>query len=183
MRLADLLNQWLSHPLTKGMDIDLPQTTDLRKQIIRTKPFLEKLYKEWYRNIAAQFPSDAVVLELGSGAGFLKEFMPSLITSDLFPTPGVDLVIDSQAIKMTEASIDGIVMTDVLHHIPDCSQFFHEASRVIRKEGKLVMIEPWNTSWARWIYMHLHHEPFEPEAQEWKIKTTGPLSGANGALP
>jgi hypothetical protein len=45
------------------------------------------------------------------------------------------------------------------------------------------MIEPWNTSWARWIYMHLHHEPFEPKAKEWRIQTTGPLSGANSALP
>ena len=45
------------------------------------------------------------------------------------------------------------------------------------------MIEPWNTGWARWIYMHLHHEPFEPDAQEWRIQTSGPLSGANGALP
>ena len=183
MKLTDLLNQWLAHPLTRGMDIDQPQTTALRKQIISSKPFLEKLYEEWYRRIAAKFPPDARVLELGSGAGFLKEFMPSLITSELFPTPGVDLVIDAQAIDMPEGSIDGIVMTGVLHHIADCNRFFQEASRVIRNGGKIVMIEPWNTGWARWIYMHLHHEPFEPDAQEWRIQTSGPLSGANGALP
>ena len=183
MKLTDLLNKWLAHPLTRGMNIDQPQTTAFRKKIISSKPFLEKLYEEWYLRISANFPGDARVLELGSGAGFLKEFMPSLITSELFPTPGVDLVIDAQAIDMDEASIDGIVMTGVLHHIPDCSLFLQEASRVIRNEGKLVMIEPWNTGWSRWIYMHLHHEPFEPDAQEWRIQTPGPLSGANGALP
>ena len=128
MKLTDLLNKWLAHPLTKGMNIDQPQTTAFRKQIISSKPFLEKLYEEWYRGIAAQFLPNARVLELGSGPGFLKEFKPSLITSELFPTPGVDLVIGAQAIDMPEGSIDGIVMTGVLHHIPDCSLFFKEVS-------------------------------------------------------
>lgn len=181
--MASFLHRWLAHPLTRGMDIDDPQTTALRLQIIRSKPFLRKLYEEWYRDIATHFPSDARVLELGSGAGFLKEFVPQLITSELFSTPGVERVIDAQTIAMAEASLDGIVMTDVLHHIPDCSSFFHEAARVIRPGGGVVMIEPWNTTWSRWVYQHLHHEPFKPDAREWRIPLSGPLSGANGALP
>jgi len=28
----------------------------------------------------------------------------------------------------------------------------------------------------------MHHEPFYPNARDWKFETTGPLSGANGAL-
>jgi SAM-dependent methyltransferase len=165
------------------MSIDDPQTTALRSQIINSKPFLRKLYEEWYRLIAASFSSNAMVLELGSGAGFLKEFIPQLITSELFPALGVERVIDAQAIAMTDASLDGIVMTDVLHHIPDCSSFFHEAARVVRPGGRIVMIEPWNTAWSRRVYRHLHHEPFEPDAREWRIPSTGPLSSANGALP
>jgi SAM-dependent methyltransferase len=181
--MTGFLHRWLAHPLTRGMNIDDPQTTALRLQIIRSKLFLRKLYEEWYRDIATHFPSDARVLELGSGAGFLKEFIPQLITSELFSTPGVERVIDAQAIAMAEASLDGIVMTDVLHHIPDCTSFFHEAARVIRPGGRVVMIEPWNTTWSRCVYQHLHHEPFEPDAQDWRIPISGPLSGANGALP
>jgi SAM-dependent methyltransferase len=147
------------------MNIDDSQTTALRLQIIRTKPFLRKLYEEWYRDIATHFPSDTRVLELGSGAGFLKEFIPQLITSELFSAPGVERIIDAQAIAMGDASLDGIVMMDVLHHISDCSLFFHEAARVIRVGGKVVMIEPWNTTWSRWVYQRLHHEPFEPDAR------------------
>jgi SAM-dependent methyltransferase len=165
------------------MNIDDPRTTALRLQVIRSKPFLKKLYEEWYRNIATYFPSGAQVLELGSGAGFLKDFIPQLITSDLFAAPGVARVIDAQAISMPDASLDGIVMTDVLHHIQDCSSFFDEAARVVRRGGRVVMIEPWNTTWSRWVYQHLHHEPFEPDAVEWRIPISGPLSGANGALP
>jgi len=165
------------------MDIDDPKTTALRLQIIKSKPFLRKLLEEWYQHIATYFPSGAHVLELGSGAGFLNLFMPNLITSELFSTPGVEMVIDAQSIALGDASLDGIVMTDVLHHLPNCSSFFMEAGRVIRGGGRIVMIEPWNTSWSRFVYTHLHHEPFEPNAPDWQIPSSGPLSGANGALP
>ncbi|NMW17441.1 MAG: class I SAM-dependent methyltransferase [Chlorobiaceae bacterium] len=169
--------------MTRGMDIDDPDTTALRLQIIQSKPFLRKLYEEWYQQIATHFSPLAHVLELGSGAGFLKSFMPNLITSELFPTPGVELVIDAQSIALSDASLDGIVMTDVLHHLPDCNSFFLEAARVIRSGGHIVMIEPWNTPWSSWVYTHLHHEPFKVNAVDWRIPSAGPLSGANGALP
>ena len=181
--MTGFLRRCIAHPLTRGMDIDDPDTTALRLQIIQSKPFLRKLYEEWYQRIATCYSTGAKVLELGSGAGFLKSLMPNLITSELFPTPGVELVIDAQSIALSDASLDGIVMTDVLHHLPDCNSFFLEATRVIRVGGQIVMIEPWNSSWSRWVYTHLHHEPFEPNAPDWRIPSSGPLSGANGALP
>jgi hypothetical protein len=45
------------------------------------------------------------------------------------------------------------------------------------------MIEPWVTRWSRFVFGKLHHEPFDTEAREWDFPSTGPLSGANGALP
>jgi len=33
------------------------------------------------------------------------------------------------------------------------------------------------------IYSRFHHEPFDPAAKEWEFPSSGPLSGANGALP
>lgn len=45
------------------------------------------------------------------------------------------------------------------------------------------MVEPWVSGWSKLIYTRLHHEPFLPEAASWKIPPSGPLSGANGALP
>ena len=44
------------------------------------------------------------------------------------------------------------------------------------------MIEPANTLWGRFIYKNFHHEPFD-ERGGWQIPETGPMSGANGALP
>jgi SAM-dependent methyltransferase len=181
--MLNLIKSWLEHPLTRGMSLDDPQTTARRLEVIRSKPFLSRLYAEWYRMIAAHFTPGAQVLEIGAGAGFLKEFMPGLITSELFEVPGVDLVIDAAAMNLGTATLDGMVMTDVFHHLPDCPRFFAEAARVIKPGGRIVMIEPWNTGWGRLIYQNLHHEPFQPTVTEWTFPPGGPLSTANGALP
>ncbi|WP_208999398.1 class I SAM-dependent methyltransferase [Roseibium sediminis] len=177
-----ILNQILAHPLTRGLSIDDPHTTELRRQIIVEKPFLKSIYQEWYGRILDALPYRDRVLELGSGAGFFKEVLPNAITSEIFPVKGVDVVADACNLRFSDGELDAIVMTDVLHHIPGVDRFFAEASRCLRTGGRIVMIEPWRTPWSEWVYTHLHHEPFEPSAG-WDIPATGPLSGANGALP
>jgi SAM-dependent methyltransferase len=179
-----MLSAWLTHPLTRGLDIDSPETTRLRRQIVRTKAFLRKVYQEWYTLIAADIPPrPGAVLELGSGAGFLKEHIPDLITSDVFPVEGADQVVDASDLPFPDDSLRALVMTNVFHHFSQPRRFFDEASRCVRRGGRLVMLEPWNTPWSRWIYARLHHEPFDPRVADWGFTGAGPLSDANGALP
>jgi len=178
------LRRWLAHPLTRGLDIDDPRTTHLRRRILAGKPFLRRIYAEWYRALAASLPpGSAPVLELGAGAGFLADFVPGLVRSEVFYTPGLDLVLDGLALPFAAGSLRGIAMTNVLHHLPRPLRFFAEAARCVRPGGVVTMIEPWVTPWSRWVYTRLHHEPFLPESREWEIQGGGPLSGANGALP
>jgi SAM-dependent methyltransferase len=182
--LAQLLRRMLAHPLTAGRDLDDPATTHLRRQIVQSKPFLKAIYDEWYGILAAQLPAiDGPVLELGSGAGYCEQFIPGLITSEILFCPGVGLVADAQQLPFADASLRGIVFTDVLHHMPEARRFFAEAARTLRPGGKILMIEPWVSGWSRFVYTRLHHEPFQPSALDWAFPSTGPLSGANGALP
>jgi SAM-dependent methyltransferase len=74
-------------------------------------------------------------------------------------------------------------MTNVLHHVPKPAAFLSEAYRCLVPGGSILMIERWVSWWSRIVYTHLHHEPFDPEQQEWSHSFGGPLSGANGALP
>lgn len=180
-----LLKKILEHPLSKGMAVDCPETTSVRRDIITQKKLLNAIYREWYAKLIAalQVKSGSDVLELGSGGGFFSEMLPGCITSEVFSCPGVDLVVDARALPFAPESLNGIVMTDVLHHIPDCRQFFHEALRCLRPGARIAMLEPWNTTWARLIYRSMHSEPFELDASQWELPAGGPLSCANMALP
>jgi len=177
-----IVHKLLEHPLTKELSVDDPKTTLLRRQIINEKSFLKSIYSEWYSLIMKTFPQSSNVLELGSGAGFLKTVYPEIITSEIMYIEGVDIIVDGCMLPFEKNVLNGIVMTDVLHHIPDVEAFLNEALRCLKVGGKIVMVEPWNTRWSKWIYTNFHSEPFIVDSG-WKIPSSGPLSGANGALP
>lgn len=169
--LASLFRRILAHPLTAGLELDDPATTQLRKQIISSKRFLTAIYDEWYRKIAAGLPAvDGVVLELGSGAGHCDRHISNLITSEVFFCNTIRLVADAQRMPFSNQSLRAIVFTNVMHHMPDVCQFFTEASRCLRRGGKILMIEPWVTPWSRFVYTRFHHEPFCAEAADWTFR-------------
>ncbi|MCD4747808.1 MAG: class I SAM-dependent methyltransferase [Thermoanaerobaculales bacterium] len=174
----------LAHSLTRGIGLDDPSTTRLRRTIIRDKVFLRRLYEEWYAGLQESLPDEPQpALEIGSGGGFMEEVIPNLVTSELFLGTPIHLVADGCRLPVADASLRGILAIDVLHHIPEPRLFLSEATRCLAPGGALAMIEPWVTPWSRIIYRNLHHEPFEPEAVKWSFPSTGPLSGANMALP
>jgi SAM-dependent methyltransferase len=179
-----MVKKWLEHPLTRGLPLDSPDTTRLRRDIIATKPFLRQIYDEWYGAITRRLPTgEGRVLELGSGAGFLHHHVPDVIRSEIFLCPEIAVVLDSCHLPFAPQSLRAIVMTDVLHHIPDVRHFLAQAGDAVREGGAIVMVEPWVSAWSRVVYTHLHHEPFLPAAERWDFAASGPLSGANGALP
>jgi SAM-dependent methyltransferase len=177
------------------MDIDSAGTTIARRKVVESKPLLRRIYIAWYRQIiqSLEFSNlrDKKILEIGSGAGFLDRYIPGLITSDVFRVDGLDLTLDACSLPFSSGSLDAIVMIDVFHHLPDVELFLEEAGRCLRPgSGKLIMIEPWNNIWSRFIYQRFHHEPFNPRAEQWQLRPDnvsnamdGPLSVANGALP
>lgn len=179
-----MFGKLLSHPFTKNVDLDDPATTSLRRRIIRQKRFLRKLYEEWYRDIVEELPvGTKPVLEIGAGAGFLNEFIPGLITSDILSCQGIDVQLSALNLPFAPGSLRAIVMTDALHHIPEVETFFEESIRCLQSGGAIIMIEPWVSRWSKFIYSNFHHEPFLPESSEWKFQSEGAMSSANGALP
>ena len=182
------LFQWLSNlhrePAVAGLDLDDPQTTAFRKQLIRNKPFLEQIYLDWYARVFRSLQTKSGwILELGSGAGFLQEVIPTLVRSDILKLPDIDLVSNGAQLPFRSNSLTGIVLINVLHHIKDPVAFFREADRVSEPGGRIVMIEPWRTALSEWVYCHLHHEDFDPQQSNWASTTLRPLSDANSAIP
>jgi SAM-dependent methyltransferase len=166
------------------LPLDSPERTLQHKEIILQKKFLKKLYEEWYGEFKKEVENlpEGKIIELGAGGGFLKQVIPEIICSDILDLPTNDMTFSALKMPFDDGEIAGIFMVDTLHHIPDMEKFFREAERVLAVNGKVIMIEPANTLWGRFIYKNFHHEPFDPTGK-WTIPSTGPLSGANGALP
>jgi len=177
--------QWLKLPEARDIeDLDDPAVTLLHGQIIQRKPFLKKTYIDFYQQFAKAVPDPQgkTLVELGSGGGFIKDVIGSAITSDILELPNVDKVFSAVEMPFEQESVDAFFMIDVLHHIADPRAFFTEAMRCLKVAGKIVMIEPANTLFSRFIYKNFHHEAFDTKSN-WELGKGGPLSHGNGALP
>lgn len=166
------------HPL------DSAERSLAHREIILSKPFLKKIYCEWYDVFAQKFaglPANEI-LEVGSGGGFLKETMPNIITSDILPIKSIDMCFSALDMPFRDDSLMGICMLNAFHHLPDAHKFLMEANRVLKKNGRLVMIEPATTWWSKFVYSLFHHEPFLPDG-DWTVPDKGPMSSSNSCLP
>lgn len=176
---------WLQLPATqRDEDMDDLSATLIHAEIIQQKKFLSKLYVDFYRELERNLVGikEKTIVELGSGSGFIKDVIASVTTSDVLELPSVDMVFSAMEMPFKDQSVDAFVMIDVLHHIPDVRVFLAEAVRCLKSGGRVVMIEPGNTFWGRFIYQNFHHEAFNPQAV-WEFESKGPLSTANGAIP
>lgn len=164
--------------------LDDPKATLAHRDIILQKPYLKRLYLDWYSVFMERSKKikGGAYLEIGSGGGFLKEVFPKVITSDILDLPNVDKVFSAEKMPFEDNSLASIMMLNVFHHIPKPYLFLNEAQRTLIKGGKIIMIEPANSSLGRFIYKRFHHEPFDEKGGR-EIEAGNPLSNSNQALP
>lgn len=126
-----------------------------------TNAALRTLYGEWYGRLAALLPPPALGprVEIGSGPGFAREFVPDLELSDVVKAAWHDREISASALPFDDASVGALVLFDVLHHLPSPADFFREATRVLRRGGRVVMCEPHMSLLSYPVYKFLHEEP------------------------
>lgn len=167
-------------------NLDDVSTTLVHRRILNQKPFLRRIYTEFYEMMRERLGPDAdkmAVLEIGSGAGFIKEILPRCITSDLIVMDGLDVACSALDFPFKDDSLDAVVMINVLHHLPDARDFFKELCRCLKPGGRVIMVEPANTAWGKFVYTHFHHEPFDEKTPDWQFTPGGRLTDANVALP
>jgi SAM-dependent methyltransferase len=178
------MRKFLAYAQLRDHDLDDPRTTLFHREILRKNYFLKQIYIQWYQEIAREIPEGTgEIVEIGSGPGFLRDYINGLIASDVFLIVGNQLVMNGGALPFKNRSLRAIVLTNVMHHIPDVARFFSEASRCLIRGGRIIMIEPWITGWSEVIFRHFHHETLDISATSWDFPYTGPLSSANEALP
>lgn len=151
---------------------------------LRKKRLLKLLHIDFYEILLKQASKNinGLIIELGSGAGFLKEIEPKVLTSDILDIFGVDKVFSAEKIPFKNSSVRSFVGLNILHHIKDPTKAFSEMERCLKAGGTICFIEPSNTIWSRFIYRNFHHEIFDEKA-EWRNMKKRALFDSNIALP
>jgi SAM-dependent methyltransferase len=124
-------------------------------------PALRELYGHWYGRVRGCLPPIAVGpwIELGSGPGFGRSFIPAMELSDLVMAPWHDRQMAAETLSLADESVGALVLFDVLHHLSAPAKFFSEASRVLRRGGRIVLCEPHISALSWPVYHFLHEEP------------------------
>ena len=87
---------------------------------------------------------DFIGVDVGCGAGFSREFIrcKKLLLTDLTDHDYLDIAgVDALHLPFSDGSLDFIVASNVLHHLPYPLRALHEAWRVLRTGGFLLMHE------------------------------------------
>jgi len=132
----------------------------------RGKPLLQKIYAGFYEKILQHIDTMApgAVVEIGSGIGNLKAYLPRAICTDLFPNPWLDLVCDGYELPFADGSLSHLILFDVFHHLRCPRAFLNEARRVLASQGRVILFEPFISVASYPVYGLLHHEPVAMKA-------------------
>lgn len=126
----------------------------------RQRPLLRKVYGHFYELIRrALTPIPGPIVELGSGIGAVKEFIPACITTDIFPNPWLDRHENAYALTFRDSSVSNLILLDVFHHLIYPGTALNEFHRVLRVSGRVIILDPAMSLLGKLIYGLFHHEP------------------------
>lgn len=143
--------------MTKHRDI---LSDEMARQRIEGSSYLRyiytEIYSEFFRIMSCN--KDLRVLEIGSGGtSFAKNFWSNVLETSY----SLDGGMEAEKLEFNDNSFDLVIAKDVLHHIKDIPQAFHEFSRVLAKNGKVLASEPSWSILGRFVYKFLHEEPWK----------------------
>ncbi len=152
-----------------GPDQSERDVLDARALAWQRRPVLRDVYHRYFEEMISYLPRRddhpagpfGRVVEIGSGAGNFKSFFSDAIATDIVANPWVDLAADATRLPFADASVDALVMQDVLHHLPHPLEFFREAQRVLSPGGRVILTEPYISPVSRVVYGMVHPEPHD----------------------
>lgn len=144
------MNKWDQYHKVSGLDIDSSKGTNLKRILINFRKRTNFLNKTIDRLLGIPLlPQDGIkVLDIGCGSGYtlmlLKEIYPGI------KAYGVDIIkpekfpefikfyksdIEKDKLPFDDNFFDFILCRGVIEHLKNVTNLFHEAHRVLRKDG------------------------------------------------
>lgn len=109
-------------------------------------------------------------IEVGSGAGFAKDFIKNknFKLTDISNDAHLDYKnIDAQNTNFNNESFNFVIASNMIHHVPFPIKFFKEMNRILKKNGKLIIFEPYCSVVTQIVTIIMRHEGFDFTLDVW----------------
>ncbi len=154
---------------------EIANTAIARKLYKETKSKnLKFLLKERFGWMNDYINDDDYGIEVGSGAGFLKDYISNknLKLTDLSDDEHLDFKnIDAQKTTFDNESFNYVIASNMIHHIPYPIKFFREMHRILKKGGKLIIFESYCSLIFQLATLIMKHEGFDFTLNVWDEKS------------
>jgi len=114
----------------------------------------------------SNLPRGARVADLGCGSGVFTELLrrqgyqsvgldisPKLVALGRHKFPGLELIEgDAENLPFESASLDGVLLSGLVHHFPDPRRLASEVNRVLKPGGRFVAFDPNRMNPFMWLY-------------------------------
>lgn len=100
------------------------------------------------------------VVELGAGPGLSREFLdaPGLEVTDVLDNPWIDRRVDAMALPYAPDSLDAVICSHMIHHVPAPGALLRAIGRALRPGGLLLVNETTTSLAHRLVMWAMRHE-------------------------
>jgi SAM-dependent methyltransferase len=150
----------LSAPVLHEVRVGRLAISEELRAFVEEVPFERRSILAYVREAADSLAPGAVVLDVGAGKAPYRELFEhcKYITADwegsLHEQAGeVDFVARADALPLDDATVDAVLLTQVLEHVGDPAGVLSETARVLRAGGRVFLTVP--------FVWELHELPFD----------------------